>query len=262
MNGIFLQGGGAKGAFQAGVIYGLFENGLEFDIISGTSIGAINSYYIYSGNFEKMKKMWTEMKFFSDEINDAAYLEKMKVVENQMMIDALKDLDGLNRSVHSVYVNYVEIKKTNIEEVAVDITKLSKKDMLDSIKYSSLLPCRVENRVSLEEFVKNFDSKAVFDRFKEDLVKGEYDGYKLDGGILNNNFLNPFVKNKVDKLFIVVFKKDYEVPEYILNNYKKSDIVVIEPETEMTTRDTLRFEKEFCKKIFDEGYKIGKTIKY
>ena len=180
MNGIFLQGGGAKGAFQAGVIYGLYKNGLEFIVISGTSIGAINSYFIYTGNFEIMKKMWIDMSFFSDEINDVTYLEKMKIVENQRVIDALKNIDGLNQSVSSVFVNYVEINKSNMKEVIVDITKLPKQEMFNSIKYSSLLPCRIEKRMTLEEFIESFDSKIVFDNFREDLVKEEYDGFHFE----------------------------------------------------------------------------------
>ena len=45
--GLCLSGGGAKGAFQAGVIKGLYDNGIsKFDAISGTSIGAVNGYYV------------------------------------------------------------------------------------------------------------------------------------------------------------------------------------------------------------------------
>ncbi|MCG4722807.1 patatin-like phospholipase family protein, partial [Alistipes putredinis] len=60
--GLCLAGGGAKGAFQAGVIYGLYERGLDFDVISGTSIGAINGYYIYTKNVNKLKEMWINIQ--------------------------------------------------------------------------------------------------------------------------------------------------------------------------------------------------------
>lgn len=40
--GIFLQGGGALGAWQAGVIESLAARGLHFDAIMGYSIGAVN----------------------------------------------------------------------------------------------------------------------------------------------------------------------------------------------------------------------------
>ncbi len=52
---IVLSGGGARGAYEAGVLSWLFERvyprlpkGFEFDIISGTSVGAIHSAYVAS----------------------------------------------------------------------------------------------------------------------------------------------------------------------------------------------------------------------
>ena len=44
--GLCLEGGGAKGAYQAGVVKALYDGGInKFYSISGTSIGAINGYY-------------------------------------------------------------------------------------------------------------------------------------------------------------------------------------------------------------------------
>jgi len=47
-----LAGGGARGAYEAGVLATLFERivprlpaGFEFDVISGTSVGAIHAAY-------------------------------------------------------------------------------------------------------------------------------------------------------------------------------------------------------------------------
>ncbi len=47
--GLLLQGGGALGAYQAGVYEGLHEAGLEPDWIAGVSIGSINAALI-AGN--------------------------------------------------------------------------------------------------------------------------------------------------------------------------------------------------------------------
>ena len=43
VTGLVLQGGGALGAFELGVIEWLLENGLGPDVVSGVSIGAINA---------------------------------------------------------------------------------------------------------------------------------------------------------------------------------------------------------------------------
>mgnify|MGYP003351391504 CR=1 FL=1 len=42
---IVLSGGGAKGAYEAGVLKYIIENwGFQFDIVVGTSAGALNSF--------------------------------------------------------------------------------------------------------------------------------------------------------------------------------------------------------------------------
>jgi NTE family protein len=43
---LVLQGGGALGAYQAGVYQALHESGIEPDWVSGVSIGAINAAII------------------------------------------------------------------------------------------------------------------------------------------------------------------------------------------------------------------------
>lgn len=256
MLGLCLPGGGAKGAFSAGAIYELYKKNIRFNVISGTSIGAINSYFIYSKNIEKLKETWITI--------DAEEFKKEKctenVIENSQFINELDKLNGRDKDIKSFYVNYVKVKEGNLKEIILDIYNLEKKDILNYIKYSSLLPYRSKKEISMEEVLNSFDSKRVFDEFKEDVEKGIYDGYKLDGGILNNNLLNPFIKNKVDKLFIIPLRKNYVVPQYILDIYDKKDIILIEPDRDMEPNDTLRFEKEFCTDLFYEGCSKVKSL--
>lgn len=256
MNGVYLQGGGAKGAFQAGVIYGLKERGIKFNIISGTSIGSINGYYIYTDNIEKLKQTWLSID--QKEINDQVI--KDKVIENKVFIEKLSKLKGRNEDIKDFYVNYISIKNGVPNQVVKNISNITKKEALDTIKYSSLLPYIGPINIQLNEAIKNFNSSIIFEQFKEELKKGSYDGYNLDGGILNNNFLECFIKNKVDRIFIIQFKKGYQIPEYLFEYYDKEDIMVIEPTTEFEAGDTLRFEEKFCEFHFNEGYNIAKNI--
>jgi len=64
---LVLQGGGALGAYQAGVYEALHEAGIEPDWIIGTSIGAINAGII-AGNrpedrLEKLRSFWETVRF-------------------------------------------------------------------------------------------------------------------------------------------------------------------------------------------------------
>ena len=63
---LVLQGGGALGAYQAGVYQGLSEAGIEPDWVIGTSIGAINAAII-AGNrpadrLDRLTEFWERVQ--------------------------------------------------------------------------------------------------------------------------------------------------------------------------------------------------------
>lgn len=243
--GLCLSGGGAKGAFQAGVICGLKEKGIyKFDAISGTSIGAINGYYIYTGNVNKLKEMWINIQMITE--NGIKIINN--TVDNSYAINVLKHLNNNNTDKITYYVNYIEVNDSKISEQIVDISKESYENSLLYIKYSSLLPFRMSKNLSIHE------------QFKEDIKNGIYDGYKLDGGLVNNTLIKPLIEKNMDKIIIITMRHDYLIPEYIKEIYDENNIIVIKPKTIFQQNDTLRFENEFCRKIFNEGYEIIKNM--
>ena len=58
---LVLSGGGAKGAYEAGCIRALQEMGYEFDLVCGTSIGALNGLLVAQKDFDSMYRMWEEL---------------------------------------------------------------------------------------------------------------------------------------------------------------------------------------------------------
>src|SRR5258708_6887420 len=63
---LVLQGGGALGAYQAGVYQALAEAGIEPDWVIGTSIGAINASLI-AGNppekrLQRLEEFWQRVR--------------------------------------------------------------------------------------------------------------------------------------------------------------------------------------------------------
>jgi NTE family protein len=92
--GLILQGGGALGAYQAGVYQALHEAGLEPDWVAGVSIGAVNSAII-AGNkpedrLHKLEKFWLDITardpFTSwPEGDDARKLRNMLSATNGML---------------------------------------------------------------------------------------------------------------------------------------------------------------------------------
>ncbi len=216
MNGVFLQGGGAKGAFQAGALYGLHKRGIRFQMASGTSIGAVNLYFLLTGNIEKMKEVWTNVEVPGFD-HDYEHIDR--VIDNEPIIGILRDLEDRKSEIKKAYVNFVLVDGCAAYEKEKEIVSLDKRSRLEYVKYSSLLPIHRKSTASKENIIEKFDSKKVFQVFNRDVEKGIYEGYRLDGGIKNNMFMEPFLENSVESLYLIVFQKNFNVPEEITRAY-------------------------------------------
>lgn len=259
MNGLYLQGGGAKGAFQAGAVYGLLKKGISFQVIAGTSIGAVNGYYIYTGNEDALKKLYLNTEP-GDQIADIRIKD---TVPNDILINGLEKLPDNNTAHPDFYVNYVMVKEHQLYQYYQNIRELPKKEQLERIKYSSLLPCTIpgdKESISFPELMESYHSGTMRDDFGEKMAAGQYDGRYLDGGLINNMFLEPFVQNKVDRLYIISIENDFIIPDYITKIYDKRDLCLIRRDIPFSHGDSMRFEKEFLTGLFKEGCDKVQTI--
>ena len=59
---LVLSGGGSRGAYEAGVWQALTELGRKIDIVTGTSVGAINGAMVVQGDLELTVKLWREIE--------------------------------------------------------------------------------------------------------------------------------------------------------------------------------------------------------
>ena len=70
---LVLGGGGSRGAYEIGVWQALRELGIPIDIVTGTSVGAINGALIAQGAFDLAVSLWKEIEtpmVFDVEIKD------------------------------------------------------------------------------------------------------------------------------------------------------------------------------------------------
>jgi predicted acylesterase/phospholipase RssA len=65
-NSLVLSGGGARGAYGAGIIWQLSRNGgisdgqplAPYGFVCGTSIGALNGWFVATGQYSKLRNLW------------------------------------------------------------------------------------------------------------------------------------------------------------------------------------------------------------
>ena len=78
MKGLVLEGGGTKGAYQIGAYKALRDLGIEFQGVTGTSIGALNGAFIIQGDIEIMEDIWRNYDYSSFMNIDEDTYEKYK----------------------------------------------------------------------------------------------------------------------------------------------------------------------------------------
>ena len=55
---IVLAGGGSRGAYQLGVWKALREMGVDYQLVTGTSVGALNGTLMVQQDYEKACQVW------------------------------------------------------------------------------------------------------------------------------------------------------------------------------------------------------------
>lgn len=88
---LVLGGGGSRGAYQIGVWQALIELGINIDIVTGTSVGALNSALVAMGNFDNAVALWKQINtaMVLDVDLDESLEKNQKI--NLMMKTFLKD---------------------------------------------------------------------------------------------------------------------------------------------------------------------------
>ena len=86
MNALVLGGGGSRGSYQVGALKALKELNIEFDIVSGTSIGALNGCLVVQDDYEYMYDIWNTIS-----INDIVLGEFDKHFALENMVYSVDD---------------------------------------------------------------------------------------------------------------------------------------------------------------------------
>ena len=227
--GLYLQGGGAKGAYQAGVMLALHELGVVFEAVSGTSIGSINGFYWVANHMEKLSKLWHEL-----EVPDKLVTDDDLFIDSGFLLDAIEGYSYENFSVKHWYVNYAHVEEQRLFNRYDDLIKVSKEKMLEVLGFSSRLPLRDQN--------KHYDLSL-------------YEGMMIDGGMVNNTFIEPLIGLGLDEIVVIPLNNTFENNQ--LEKFR-GRVTIIEPPMIFEKGDTVRTDKKIIEHWFDEGYKTVK----
>lgn len=254
--GLYLMGGGAKGAFQAGVLCALNQRGVRYGAIAGTSIGAINGWMVYHNAFDELQAMYCQ--------EPTEKVEKISglTIDPKAFINELDKVKGEeNGLIQAFYVNYVRVVEGKLVEKVEDLKGKPKAYALNRISYSATLPYNQEP-MSFPEYIAFQKKHNVYQQFKEDLAKHVYDDMNLDGGLVNNLFIQDLMKASYPIIVIAYegSRQDYLEKLEALHYKETPKIIYISSDHPFKETDALNFDLKFTQKLFNEGYNKGMTI--
>lgn len=60
---VVLAGGGSRGAYQIGVWKAMIQLGMDYQIVTGSSVGSLNGALMVQGDYERAKSLWEQLSY-------------------------------------------------------------------------------------------------------------------------------------------------------------------------------------------------------
>lgn len=237
MRAIVLSGGGSKGAYQIGVWKALRKLHITYDIVTGTSVGALNATLMVQKDYIRAMILWYNLS------SSMVYGKDIQIEENKDFMKYAKDIihdggmkvDNLSKTIDK----YVNVRKVYSSDVDFGIV---------TVKYPSLKALELKKADIPKEQFKDYllASASCFPAFQKKNIDGE--NY-IDGGFYDNLPINLAISMGADEVIAV----DLEAigrKQKVKN--KKVKITVISPRGD--TGSFLVFDKVSARRSIALGY--------
>ncbi|SFB87299.1 NTE family protein [Alkalibacterium subtropicum] len=230
---IVFGGGGARGAFEIGVWKALDELGYHADIVTGTSVGALNGALYILGNQKEAEKMWKEIETndilgFESPAQGAGFGDYGKTV-SEFIVKVIKEKGLSTKPLEDMVMKYID-----------DEQKIRSRPVIFGLSTVNFRTMKVENYY-LEDIKKGeltdylLASSALYPAMEKHYIN---DTPYIDGGYGNNIPIDMALDKKPDQLVIVdvhgphLFKRDPRIGNceyiWIRTNWPLGDMLLFD----------------------------------
>ena len=228
---IVLSGGGSRGAYQIGVWKALKKLGINYDIVTGTSVGALNGVLMVQDNLDKGINLWKNLdysKIYNNNFknNITSYLD--------VFTSGGMEVSGLQKLINNtININKFYKSKINYGLVTIDFTNL---------KALQLTKKEIPKHL-LKDYV--LASASCYPVFKKKKIG---DNLYIDGGYFDNIPINLAIKLGAKKIIAVDLNNNYDKEKYKTN----IPITLIKPNNKL--KFFLNFDKKYSIQAINFGY--------
>ena len=264
MRALVLSGGGAKGAYQLGCLRALIDRGQKWDVVVGTSVGALNALGMAFLGIEEMEKIWFGIKSPKDIIKANNWLSILLLKKRGYY--SLEPLKKLLKSklrydmepMMPAYFGVVDLKDTGIRFFPA--TRIMETN-INSVIASSAMPA------IMEPYKYDFVDGGVRDPLPLSFAVKQLDAEEItviSATPIDRNIMGPWSPGHIKILGHALRAIDIMSQEILWNDlsvcemrnrdakYKKIKLVAYAPEYPLVI-DTLDFYPEKIRNAYAEG---------
>ncbi len=239
---IVLSGGGSKGAYQIGVWKALRKLNITYDIVTGTSVGALNAALMVQKDYMKALWLWFNMDFnriFADKI-DADY--NTKEGKNTILHTYAQAI--LGGGMHIEQLEHTVEKALNVKKIYRSPIDLG----IVTVKVPSLKPILLQKKDIPKEQLKDYliASASCYPAFQKKKIG---DAIYIDGGLYDNLPINLAIQMGATEV-IAVDLEEIGFKKKVKN--KEIPIVTISPNNKIGS--FLVFDKHMARRCIRFGY--------
>lgn len=243
MRAIVLAGGGAKGAYELGVWKALRKLRIKYDIVTGTSVGALNGAFMVQGDYLKAMWMWQNINFdmifetdFTGNVTSYAGMKDLFKLYAKGVMQGGLDVGNLEQTIDH-YINVEKFYRSKINYGLVTVN-------LSDLKPITLVKDEIP-KAELKDYL--MASATCFPAFKTKKIKNDY---YIDGGYYDNVPIDLAISMGATEVIAVDIsgkgilpkkKKTYSVP-----------VIYIKPRNDIGS--FLVFDKELATRNIHLGY--------